>query len=317
MLAAQIRQHGIAPTCVEVPDLIPAADLLAIRVTAAAITPLDVLCSTGSSYFGAPDLPYTPGVQGVGHTPDGRRVWFTTAAGMQPGNGSMAQWCAVDASRALEFDNQIDDAAVAALGLSAVAAAGALERGGFVAGDSVIVLGASGVVGQVAAQLARYRGASRVIVVLRDPSTVHAHLASVADVIIDARSDVQTLGSELVEASGGGADLVIDPVWGHVAAGAVQALKDHGRLVNLGDAAGPTAALPSAFIRSHSIDIRGYTNLSLNWEQQCVALREILSAAEAGRIHVHRTEFPLTDVKRAWRAQMRGRARTGRSVLIV
>ncbi|NBH05419.1 zinc-binding alcohol dehydrogenase family protein, partial [Amycolatopsis sp. SID8362] len=39
---------------------------VAVSVTAAPITPLDVLCASGTSYFGRPATPYVPGVQGVG-----------------------------------------------------------------------------------------------------------------------------------------------------------------------------------------------------------------------------------------------------------
>ncbi|GAA3156604.1 hypothetical protein [Nonomuraea salmonea] len=51
---------------------------LLVRVLAAPITPLDVLCAGGASYFGAPATPYVPGVQGVG-TVGGRLVWFPHA----------------------------------------------------------------------------------------------------------------------------------------------------------------------------------------------------------------------------------------------
>ena len=60
------------------------------------IVPLDLLCASGTSYFGRPAVPYVPGVQGVGvietsPTLDpGTRVWFATSAGMAAGNGSLA-----------------------------------------------------------------------------------------------------------------------------------------------------------------------------------------------------------------------------------
>ena len=65
---------------------------------AAPITPLDKLCACGTSYFGRPATPYVPGVQGVGTVehgidpiPAGTLVWFATAAGMAPGDGSMRE----------------------------------------------------------------------------------------------------------------------------------------------------------------------------------------------------------------------------------
>ena len=72
-----------------------------IRVTAAPVNPLDLLCASGTSYFGAPALPYVPGTQGVGTSPKptalpaGQRVWFSCSAGMAPGDGSLAEFCAV------------------------------------------------------------------------------------------------------------------------------------------------------------------------------------------------------------------------------
>ena len=64
-------------------------DQVVVDVLAAPITPLDLLCATGTSYFGVPVTPYVPGVQGVG-TVDGRTVWFPTVAGMAESDGSMA-----------------------------------------------------------------------------------------------------------------------------------------------------------------------------------------------------------------------------------
>ena len=65
----------------------PSTGEAVVAVTAAPITPLDVLCATGTSYLGLPHLPYVPGVQGVGtwsrpaSLPAGTRVWFPCSAG--------------------------------------------------------------------------------------------------------------------------------------------------------------------------------------------------------------------------------------------
>src|SRR3954468_4388867 len=115
-----------------------------VRVTAAAVAPLDLLCATGTSYFGPPPLPYVPGVQGVGVVvrgdgpPPGSRVWFSTDAGMRPGDGSLAEAAVVPSDRLVPLPSQVPDADVAALGLSAVAAWMALTwRGQLRPGDRV------------------------------------------------------------------------------------------------------------------------------------------------------------------------------------
>lgn len=167
--AAILHRHG-EPPVVERRHAPVARDGEAlVDVAAAPITPLDVLCASGTSYFGAPPLPYVPGVQGVGTVRSGSAlalgtpVWFSTPAGMAPGDGSMSTVCAVPERDAVALDHDVDPALVAALGLSAIAAWMALTwRGELGDGEQVIVLGAGGVVGQVAMQVARQIGRAHV-----------------------------------------------------------------------------------------------------------------------------------------------------------
>ena len=145
------------------------------RCPAAPVVPLDKLCASGTSYFGAPAVPYVPGVQGVGVVvegtaglPAGTPVWFATTAGMAPGDGSMRAHAVVAERDVVALPPGADPVLVAALGLSAVAAWMALTfRGGLAAGERVLVLGAGGVVGQAAVQLARSAGAGRVVAAAR------------------------------------------------------------------------------------------------------------------------------------------------------
>ena len=287
-----------------------------MRVTAVAINPLDLLCASGRSYFGAPALPYVPGVHGVGTLEDGRRVWFTTPAGMAPGDGAMAEVCVVDPDRVLVLPDGVPDTVAAALGWSAIAAAGALRRGALVPGERVVVLGGAGIVGQVAAQLARIGGAGRVVAVVRDGVSAEvADETGVDDVVEADRLAPEELTGRIGDAAGGPVDLVVDPVWGAPAAAAVAALGTNGRLVNLGDSAGPTSPLVSAVVRSRMIDVRGYTNLSMDWSGQRELLAGVLDHAAAGRVRVRHDVRPLVEVTDAWRAQAEGRSRT-RVVLV-
>ncbi|EOD68315.1 NADPH:quinone reductase, partial [Amycolatopsis vancoresmycina DSM 44592] len=162
MRAAEIRTPGRPPVVAERAAPEPGPGQVRVRVTAAPITPLDLLCASGESYFGVPATPYVPGVQGVGLL-DGRPVWFATAAGMRPGDGSMAEHAVAASADVVALPVEADHALVAALGLSAVAAWRCLTGTGELAeGETVLVLGAGGVVGQSAVQLARVAGAGRV-----------------------------------------------------------------------------------------------------------------------------------------------------------
>ena len=219
MQAAVISRHGGPPEHRPHPAPRRGPGQALIRVTAAPVNPLDLLCASGTSYFGAPALPYAPGVQGVGTIaesgvlPAGQRVWFSCDAGMRPGDGAMAELCVAEDAAVLPLPDGVDDDLVAALGLSAIAAWMALTwRGGLQPGEHVLVLGASGTVGQVGVQAARLLGAGRVTAACRDPRG----RARAAELGADAVADLGAydLDAALAEAAGGQVDLVLDPVWG-------------------------------------------------------------------------------------------------------
>jgi NADPH:quinone reductase-like Zn-dependent oxidoreductase len=311
MPAAVIRQHAAPPEHAlwPIPSRGPGQAL--VRVTAAPISPLDRLCASGTSYFGAPRLPYIPGTQGVGIVMEadvlapGQRVWFTCDAGMKPGDGSMALYCVIDESSALALPDQIDDDLTAALGLSAIAAWMALTwRGHLQPGEQVLVLGASGAVGQVAVQAAKLLGAGRVIAASRDEDGRTLALSRGADAVVDlSGEDVDEISRRIATACEGPLHLVIDPVWGLPAEAAVRALATEGRLINIGSAAGPTARFESAIVRSRLRAILGYTNNALTHEQKAEALTEILAHAAAGRCTVERETVPLARAAEAWERQ--------------
>src|SRR5579872_3172649 len=104
MEAAVLHKHATPPE--HLPWSIPerGKGQALVRVLAAPISPLDLLCASGTSYFGPPKLPYIPGTQGVGIVMEadllvpGQRVWFTCDAGMKPGDGSLALYCVIDES---------------------------------------------------------------------------------------------------------------------------------------------------------------------------------------------------------------------------
>ncbi|QFY10529.1 zinc-binding dehydrogenase [Nonomuraea phyllanthi] len=317
MRAARIEVCGRPPVVgdVDAPAAGPGQTL--VRVLAAPITPLDLLCAGGTSYFGTPAVPYVPGVQGVG-TADGTPVWFPSSAGMAPGDGSMAELAAVPTEDLVELPAGAAPLAVAALGLSAVAAHMALTwRGELTAGEQVIVLGAGGVVGQAAVQLARLAGARRVVAAARSPRARERAERAGADAVVALDTDdVAVLAARLSAACDGPADLVLDPLFGAPAAAAARTLRAGGRLVNLGSAASETCPLDSATLRSRSLRVLGYTNNELTKEQRAAAVTLIAEQAALGRLAVAHEVMPLEDAAPAWRRQAEGTAE-GRIVLQV
>ena len=322
MPAAVISRHAAPPEHVSWPIPSRGPGQALVRVTAAPISPLDLLCASGTSYFGPPRLPYIPGAQGIGVVMEaeglspGQRIWFSCDAGMKPGDGSMALYCVIDESSALALPDQIEDDLAAALGLSAIAAWMALTwRGRLQPGEQVLVLGASGAVGQVAVQAARLLGAGRVIAASRDEAARVRALSHGADAAVDLTGDdVDEISERIAAACDGPLHLVIDPLCGLPTEAALRVLAVEGRLVNFGSSAAPSARFESATLRSRLHTILGYTNNALTHEQKAEALTQILTHAAAGRCTVERETVPLARATEAWERQA---ARAGCKLILV
>jgi NADPH:quinone reductase-like Zn-dependent oxidoreductase len=311
MRAAVLHTPGSPPSYAEhpAPQATPGSTL--VRVTAAPVVPLDLLCASGTSYFGVPATPYVPGGQGVGVVeasdahPVGARVWFFTPAGMRPGDGSLAERCLVPDGDVVPLESSVPDDLVAALGLSGVAAWMALSwRAGLAAGESVLVLGGGGAVGQAGVGVARALGAAHVVALAR-PASVDRAEAAGADVVVPLDTgDVDALAASL--APYGPFDVVLDPVFGIAATAAVRELAPGGRLVNLGGASGDTATFSSAGLRSKAASVLGYTNNALTPEQRTSAITAVLEHAAAGTIRLGYDVSPLAEVESAWQRQAAG-----------
>lgn len=312
MRAAVLTEPGAAPAYGEHPD--PEGAVL-VRVTAAPIVPLDLLAASGTSYFGRPATPYVPGVQGVGvverstaHEP-GTRVWFATSAGMAPGDGSMAAFAAVPERDVVPLAADVPDDAVAAIGLSGVAAWVILTaRARMQPGERVLVLGAGGAVGQAAIGAARLLGAGRVVAVCRSEEAQERARRAGAEAVVSLTGDVDSLTARLRDACNGTVDVVVDPVFGIAATAAARVLADGGRLVNLGGASGDSAQFSSAVLRSRSLQVLGYTNNALTPDERAAALTAVAGHAADGRLAVAHEVVPLADVADAWVRQSSGQA---------
>jgi NADPH:quinone reductase-like Zn-dependent oxidoreductase len=318
--AAVLHTPGEPPSYRSHPDPGPAEGETLVRVTAAPVVPLDLLCATGTSYFGRPAVPYVPGVQGVGvversgTVAAGTRVWFATSAGMAPGDGALAEFCAVPDTDLVPLTGPVPDEVVASLGLSAVAAWMALTwRAALEPGERVLVLGAGGAVGQVAVGAARLLGAGRVVGVCRSAAAADRARRAGADEVVTLAGDVDALAAAMVEAAGGPVDVVVDPVFGPAATAASRALGPGGRLVNLGGAASDAAEFSSAVLRGRSASILGYTNNALTAAQRAGAIEAVVERATSGALAVDHEVLPLAQVEEGWR---RTGAATGRRVVL-
>jgi NADPH:quinone reductase-like Zn-dependent oxidoreductase len=312
MAAAVIGRAGGEPSISTVPGPLRAAGEALIELAAAAINPVDLSIARGGYLPGAePDFPLVPGQEGVGRVLEaatldpGTRVWFFT--GRLFGPGSFAQRVSVSEDNVIPVPDDLTDAQAASLGISALTGWLAVQwRGQLQPRETVLVLGATGTVGAVAVQAARVLGAAPVVAAGRDQPAL-GRLRELGAETVDL-SPVRTAGqlaAVLAGATGGGADLTIDPLWGQAGQAAVEAAGFGGRIIQLGQSAGATSELASIAVRGRMLSILGFTIWAVPHQAKTGAYRAMASELAAGRLHVDHETVPLAQIAAAWRRQER------------
>src|SRR4051812_22127848 len=176
MRAALVEQIGQPPVVGEAGEPQRGEGQALVQVTAAAINPVDISVSLGKFYGGAPEVPYVMGREAVGRVIEGERlepgtqIWFQPPVG-----GTFAEYAIADEDQAIALPEGTDHSLAAALGVAGLTGWLAVEwRAHVRAGERVLVLGATGVVGLVAVQAARILGAAHITAAGRDPGALQA-----------------------------------------------------------------------------------------------------------------------------------------------
>jgi NADPH2:quinone reductase len=302
MRAAVIEHYGEPPVLREMPE--PKTDGTGVvEVIAAPLNPVDLSIASGKFYAGSPPPPYVPGGEGVGRLLQngnaGPRVYFRAA---MP-NGSLAERAVVSRNETVSIPDAVPDGVAAGLGIPGIAAYLALtRRAQLKAGETVLVLGASGVLGAIAVQLARLLGAGRIVAGARDEQALARSRGLGADATVDLQQ-VDGLTERIREASGGQLQVVIDPIWGIPGVAALEAMSPFGRFVQLGQSAGPEAVVKSGVVRGRYLSILGYGSFLVPWEDQAAAYRTLLDYVVAGQLKVEFEVLPLEAAPDAWKRQ--------------
>jgi NADPH:quinone reductase-like Zn-dependent oxidoreductase len=301
--AAVLHEYG-APRYGEFDEPVAGEGQVVVEVAAAGVNPVDLAKAAGTFYAGKPPLPSVAGSEGVGHVAgEGRRVYFDMP--IVP-HGSMAERALVVAEGLVDVPDGLDDGVAVALGIAGLAAWLPLVwRAHMQPGETVLVLGATGVVGQIAVQAAKLLGAGRVVAAGRDADGL-LHAAELGADATVSLAEEDDLTAAFRAAAEGDVDVVVDPLWGAPAVAALGALGVGGRLVQIGQSAGAEASVPSAFVRGRLADIRGHTNFLVPAEVRHEAYRRMAEHAAAGELVVDVERIPLRDVADAWERQRAG-----------
>jgi NADPH:quinone reductase-like Zn-dependent oxidoreductase len=299
MRAAIVKELGRLPEVGEVDDPAVGEGQVVAEVIVAGLNPVDIAMASGTFPGDPPAPPYVPGREGIARTEDGGRGYFEVQ------NGAIAELCAMDREALVPVPDGVDDALATAFGVAGTAAWLGLERTRVHEGDTVLVLGASGVVGQIGVQAAGLMGATRVVAAARDPDGLQRAKELGADATV-RMDDSDDLAEAFREATGGGPDVVLDPLWGEPAEAAVEAAAKGARIAHLGQSAGTHASLRSGAVRMKELSILGHSNFAVSREDRQAACRRMLEHCAAGELTVDVKRIPLDSIAEAWELQGKG-----------
>jgi NADPH:quinone reductase-like Zn-dependent oxidoreductase len=313
MNAAVVSNFKVPPRYTTFADPIPAEGEMRVAVSAAGLHPIVKALANGTHYGSTGELPFVPGVDGVGRLDDGSRVYFGIS---RSPFGTFSERALAASWMCIPLPEGLDDVTAAGIANPAMSSWVALTaRAKFVAGESVLILGATGVSGQLAVQIAKRRGARRVIAAGRNPEALEKLKELGADAVIslDQEHDplVAAFHSEYAEA---GVDVVLDYLWGPPAECLLAAISQKGlrkaasrvRYVQIGNSAAPTITLPAAALRSSGLELLGSGFGSASLDQIRVAIAEFFKIAATEPFQFNVKTAPLREIEALWNSPEQG-----------
>jgi NADPH:quinone reductase-like Zn-dependent oxidoreductase len=318
MKAAVLRELGKPPRFEEFAEPTAGKEEAVVRVRAASLKAIDRQLASGSHYASPRELPVVCGTDGVGELEDGTRVFF---GGPRRPYGAMAERTVAPRAFCFTVPAEIDDDTAAALPNPGVSAWLSLtHRAKLAAGETVLILGATGVTGQLAVQIAKLLGAKRVIGAGRNERALGKLRELGADAMIQLNQPGDSLKDAFArEAGDAGFDVIIDYVWGRPTETLLAAITrpefavvtKETRLVQVGESAGATIALPAAVLRSTALTILGTAGIPPR-DVLMDAMRQVMTRAARGELRIETNRIALADIESAW-----VRPESGRRIVVI
>ena len=277
-----------------------------VTVAAAGLHQIVKGIANGSHYMSSGELPFIPGVDGVGRLADGTRIYF---GGARFPYGTMCEQTVIGKALVVPLPDGIEDALAAGIANPGMSSWVALDRGRFTAGETVFILGATGTSGQLAVQIAKARGARHIIAAGRNPEALEKLKSLGADTVISLLQDHDTLIAAFRNAfAEHGVDIVLDYLWGPPAESVLAALSQKGavksgtrvRYVQIGNLAGPTIPLEAHTLRSTNLEILGSGFGSASVDAILKAIAEFFTLAATKPFTFSYKTVPLADVEKLW-----------------
>lgn len=302
MKAAVLHRSGELPRFEEFPEPTPEQGEVLVHVKAAPLSNLSKMRANGAHQF-----PVVCGANGVGLLEDGTRVY---CGGCRPPYGMMAERAIVSRAFCIPVPDEVDDLTAAALPNAAMASWLALVfRAQFQPGESVFILGATGVSGKLAIQVARQLGAGRVVAVGRNEAILSTLTDLGADAVISLNQSDQALAETFASEAGRHPfNIILDFLWGHPAEVLMRALTrpeflgeaSRIRFVSIGEIAGSTVSVQALVLHSSGLEISGSGGGSIAREAIFETFPQMFTLAAQGKLRMDIDPVPLASVENAW-----------------
>ncbi len=315
----EVKQFGGPETLqvIEEPTPAPKEGQIVVEVKASGVNFADIMAREGR-YPGVPDAPFRPGFEVAGTVSQrgpgvqghqiGERVF-----GMVQGGG-YADHAILDAATAYVLPDSLAFGPATALLIQGLTAYFLLETGNLQAGQTVLIPGAAGGVGSLAVQIAKLKGAGKVIG-LASPSKHDLVKSLGADAVFDYTQPGWSK-AVMAEAGDAGVSVFLDSQ-GDLGSEAFDTLGQGAYWLVYGGQSGSGSPLaadrlwPMVF---RNITLRGYTLYAsvADWGR---GMEELLGWVAEGKLKISTQSFPLSDAAKAHEA-ISARQTTGKVVLV-
>ncbi|MBL4874668.1 MAG: NADPH:quinone oxidoreductase family protein [Rhodobacteraceae bacterium] len=256
MRAMRLHELGQAMTLdtIDIPE--PKAGEVRVRVHTCGINFGDTLIVQGK-YQEIFDLPFAPGMEicatvdalgeGVTEPAIGQRIASFS------GVGGLGEYSSIPAATCVAVPDGMSDTDAAAFLVAYGTSHVALDyKAHLKAGETLLVLGASGGIGLTAVELGKMMGAT-VIACARGADKLAIAKQAGADHLIDSSTqDIREIVKSL-----GGADVVYDPIGGDQFKAALRACNPEARIIPLGFASGEVPQIPANILLVKNITVVG------------------------------------------------------------
>jgi NADPH2:quinone reductase len=299
----------------EMPTPVAGPGEVRVKVAWSGVNPSDVKSRAGLRSQSLPFPRIIPHSDGAGlidqvgpdvaSTRIGERVWIWNAAWMRP-FGTAAQYVVLPSEQAVPLPQHTDLAVGACLGIPALTAYHAVTVDGGIAGKNVLVAGGAGAVGQYAIQLAKIKGAQRVIATVSGPEKAAAASEAGADITLNYRTD--DLPAAIADVTGGqGIDRIVEVDLAANIHQDIALLRPDGEVIVYGSGA-PEISVPFSPAIRKGVHLYFFIVYNLNDPVRRRAIDDLTALLEGNRLHhAIATRLPLSRIAEAHELVERGR----------